>query len=552
VVPADAGDIELPLKPILEKLPPDIREKLTMPIENLGDASMSIPASQILPQLAGGVIRMEFGQLRGAASSLFNIGGEFDSIAITLPLDVVLSRLNRRMLARDPAQKKMDSAKEIGSVFLRRSDVIASPAPAPKPAAPAPSTETQIRLKMPTAPPAGTTTPRLATPPPAQPAPTAPIRPTTPLPPPSMPAPAAMKPAAPLAPPAPKPAPAPAPIPSSIPFPTAPKPASAAPPAAPDPEPNILTVPLAAVMDKWPEALRNEIAQRSLSNSRLALPMGALEDGMKRGIVTMFWRDARSSLRPPVTEVSIHDGVALELPLKVIAPLFVAKHAAIARPRANVALDQSIPNVFGSDLAPKAEPAAPAPVLVAPAPVTPPVAPAPALKMAPRPVAPITPIAPVAPAAPPASVSPVSSSAPAAPEESTGFAPRLGEPQGMDSSKRRPPTPTDLIRRTMDLKGVEGAMIVLHDGLMVASELPAYLNPETSAAFLPQIYDRLSQCISELRMGPLSHLRFNVGNVTWFVYRQPSVYFAVFGREGDLPSEPQLTALAAELDRNRQ
>jgi hypothetical protein len=104
----------------------------------------------------------------------------------------------------------------------------------------------------------------------------------------------------------------------------------------------------------------------------------------------------------------------------------------------------------------------------------------------------------------------------------------------------------------MELKGVEGAMIVLHDGLMVASELPTYLNPEIAAAFLPQIYDRLSQCIGELRMGPLSHLRFNVGSVSWLVFRQPSVYFAVFGRDGELPPEPQLIALAAELDRNRQ
>jgi hypothetical protein len=275
--------------------------------------------------------------------------------------------------------------------------------------------------------------------------------------------------------------------------------------------------------------------------------MGALEEGMKRGIVTLFWRDVRMSLRPPVTAVSIHDGVALELPLKIIAPLFVAKRAATARPRANVAIDQSIPNVFVSTLAPKAEPAASAPTPVpAPVPAAPP-PPAPALKMAPsEPVAPPPP-APVAPAMP---ASPVQSPAP--PEESTRFAPKPAEPQGMDSSRRRPTSPTDLIRRTMELKGVEGAMIVLHDGLMVASELPPYLNPDIAAAFLPQIYDRLSQCIGELHMGPLSHLRFNVGNVSWLVFRQPSVYFAVFGREGELPPEPQLNALAAELDRNRQ
>lgn len=522
-----------------------------MPLENLNEASISIPASQILPQLATGIVRIEFGQLRRAAASLFDVGADFDSIAITLPLDLVLSRLNRRLLARDAGQKKLDAPKDIGSVFLRRSDVAPPPAAPPKPPAPAPAPaptqDTQIRLKMSSgAPSAPAPAPQSIAPTPAPaPAPTpSPIRPSTPLPT--------------QAPPPPKPVtqPALAPAPFTVP-PIAPRretpvipsaaPAPAPAPVAVDSDPHNLTVPLIALTEKWPDALRNEIVQRNLISAKVSLPMGSLEEGMKRGIVTMYWRDVRGCIRPnPVTEVSVHDGAALELPLKVIAPIFVAKQAPHARPRANVQFDKSIPNVFISSLAPQVEPPPPAPEPVSPPPAAPP-----ALKMSPS--APIAPVSPISPISTPAPVAvPTTTAQPA--DAGTQFTPLSGAQgtQGTDVIRRRAATPADVIRRTMELKGIEGVMIVLHDGLMVASELPPYLDADTAAAFLPQIYDRLSQCIGELRMGPLSHLRFNVGSASWLVFRQTSVYFAVFGRQGELPPEPQLAALAAELDRNRQ
>jgi predicted regulator of Ras-like GTPase activity (Roadblock/LC7/MglB family) len=564
VMPGENDEVELPLPPILEKMPPDLRDRLTMPIEALTNASISIPANQIMPQLASGAVRIEFGQLRAAAANLFDVGSEFDSIAITLPLDVVLARLNRRWLARGSGQKKMESPREIGSVFLRRSDVIVSPGPVQKPA-PAPTQDTQIRLRMtlisPTPAPGPTgTTFRRATPAPAPtstpaPAPAA-IQPAMPLPPAEPP-----KPAAPIAfsPATPRPATPtepPKPVATSIPFPNTPisrPPTPAATPVAPAPSrpaaslevpSGSVVVPLAALMEKWPEALRNEIVQLGLGNSQLILPVSTLEEGMKRGIVTFFWRDLRTYIRPkPVTGVSINDGAAVEMSLKVIAPLFVAARASTARPKYNAQFDKSIPNVFTNALAPKMEePPAPAAPVAAPMTMAPAPAPIAAPKMAP-PAAPISPIA-----------VPVETRAPAPPEASTSFAsarPKMAEPQGMESSKRPVWTPSEVIRRTMDLKGVEGAMVVLHDGLMVACELPPYLNSEIAAAFLPQIYNRLGQCIDELHMGPLSHLRFNVGNVSWLVFRQTSIYFAVFGREGDLPAEAQLAPLAAELDRSR-
>ena len=68
------------------------------------------------------------------------------------------------------------------------------------------------------------------------------------------------------------------------------------------------------------------------------------------------------------------------------------------------------------------------------------------------------------------------------------------------------------------------------------------------AAFLPQIFDRVNQSTKELKMGTLDNLNFTVGSVPWKIFRVNTVYFAVFGRAGQLLPDAQLAALAAELD----
>jgi predicted regulator of Ras-like GTPase activity (Roadblock/LC7/MglB family) len=107
------------------------------------------------------------------------------------------------------------------------------------------------------------------------------------------------------------------------------------------------------------------------------------------------------------------------------------------------------------------------------------------------------------------------------------------------------------VAQAVALPGVAGAIVTLADGLRVASEIPAELNPETVAAFLPQIYERVNQSTRELRMGALNNLSFTVGNVPWKIFRVNSIYFAAFGRAGESLPKSQLAALAAELDRKK-
>ena len=113
-------------------------------------------------------------------------------------------------------------------------------------------------------------------------------------------------------------------------------------------------------------------------------------------------------------------------------------------------------------------------------------------------------------------------------------------------------TPNEIVARAMELSGVVGAIVALPDGLKVASQIPSDLNADTLAAFLPQIFDRVSQSTRELRMGALNNFNFTVGNVPWKIFRVNAVYFAAFGRAGEALPTVQLAALAAELDRKKQ
>jgi len=108
------------------------------------------------------------------------------------------------------------------------------------------------------------------------------------------------------------------------------------------------------------------------------------------------------------------------------------------------------------------------------------------------------------------------------------------------------------VERALALPGVAGAVVALPDGLRVASRVPAELNADTLAAFLPQIFDRVGQSTRELRMGALNNFNFTVGNVPWRIFRVNAVYFAAFGNAGEALPGAQLAALAAELDRKKQ
>jgi predicted regulator of Ras-like GTPase activity (Roadblock/LC7/MglB family) len=550
--PTPAGntnELQLPLQAIIAGLPMELRAKV-MQTPPAGMV-VSIPLEKVLTQLARGAVKITFGELRLAAPGVFvNSGGEHDPKPVMLPLNEILTRLNPALFARRVTQKQVELIDEIGSPFgaLGQGITISTPpakTPAASPTPPARMSTPPIRMPTPPE--------RMSTPPIRMPTPSS--RMVTPggsstfIRPPSPPfvshntAPATAAPSARVAAAqnngnngngAPKPV---APV-----VPIAPA-APAAPTAPPAPMESLgISAPLAALSEDWPEGLRLEITKSNLSNAQVLLPANLIEPALKRGRVSFTWQNLRPLIKPTPPPASVHDGIELELPLKVIAPLFLRRQKAAPRTQPTALPPADIPNLFFGFPQPQAEAPSKAPEPEAPEPVA-------SVPEAPLPEVNRSVLKPV--------------DAKLADSNyyiwgETNDAPQVDETEYKRSQRpatdftSRHATPQEIINRAMALPGMVGAIVALPDGLKVASQIPSGLNADTLAAFLPQIFDRVSQSTKELRMGSLNNFNFTVGNVPWKIFRVNAVYFAAFGSAGEPLPATQLAALAAELDRKKQ
>jgi predicted regulator of Ras-like GTPase activity (Roadblock/LC7/MglB family) len=495
VTPPNENEIALPLAPIVATLPPELRAKI-MAVPPPGQ-TINVPLETILSQLPFGAVKISFGELRELAANFFaNSGGEHDIRMVSLPLNEILPRLNPAMLARRAGQK-VEVGEDIKGPFGGQNTGV---------------TFTTQPLKAP-AQSAATAMPRHERPEvlAESPIPAAPI---TFRPPPNVTAP---KPAAVNLPPRPAPAAAPRPISAPTPVPiqpaprisAAPAPAPAPAPAVPRPAPATPTI-FAALWDlaeHWPEELREEISRSALANVSVPLAGSEVAAGLKRGRITMSWKQLRL-LAKPSSAASVNDHIELDLPLKVIAPMFFAaqKNLVSARKQVNVSAD--IPNLFFGF--PQA------------APDTPAVAPVPAERKA------------------------TDSNFYVWGDESE--TPKVVPHTDFTSRQAQP---KDVVARSAALPGVAGVVVALPDGLNVASQVPAEFNADTLAAFIPQIFERMSQSAKELRMGALNNVSFTVGNVPWRIFRVNSVFLAAFGRAGESLPAAELSKLAGELDRKK-
>jgi predicted regulator of Ras-like GTPase activity (Roadblock/LC7/MglB family) len=587
-------ELPLPLQPVLASLTMDLRAKImqTPP----PDTMISIPLEKILTQLAFGSVKINFGELRQAAPGVFvNSGGEHDHKPVTLPLNEILTRLNPARFSRRVVQKRVEVAEDIAGPFGpggQGAKISASVKPTPSTTLTQRTTPQSLRMVAPAAPAAAQPTP-VAPPPPAF-------------------VPRAITPAAGVAAPpsslshdtslvgntavpcsngngAPKPIVSPPPPHA----PAAPVPAPAAPVPAPladtiPMEAAAISAPLTALSEHWPEGLRLEIIQSALAHAQVLLPINLVEPALKRGRITFTWRSLRPLIKPTPPTPSVHDSLELELPLSVIAPLFLGRQKTAPRPQPVTQPPTDIPNLFFGFPQPESSPLPPAPPLPVKTPEPPPVQAAPeppVFRPAPKP----SPLSPdldepifrpipkpspaladterqtVRPASPPPPPRPAAKPLDTKITDSNyyiwgddGETPRVDETEYRHIQRpatdftSRYATPKEIVERALDLPGVVGALVALPDGLRVASQVPAELNADNLAAFLPQIFDRVSQSTKELRMGALNNFNFTVGNVPWRIFRVNAVYFAAFGNAGEALPGAQLAALAAELDRKKQ
>ncbi len=593
---ASSALLSIPLKSILSRLPADLMQRVRQ--LDVGETEVSIPMQKVLSQISQGAVKLSFGELRRAAPpGIFSSENDLDGSLVDLPLHEVIARMNLALLPRRPVQKHVEVPPEVTGPFGGQCRVAISTKPlkpAAAPAQPLPPTRIQapahsvqqVEPALPPVQPFQRNQPLVArirnVPPVQEVAPAEPAASSAPLfdveepafnpvfnrigsvaPPSAPPAQAVHTPIAPEPTPLPTIQAAAIPMPDVLHNPPTPAPitpiapvAEAEPalirfnPPAPVPQPvatvetRFITVALGEVAKAWPEAVKDEITLLKATASSIGLPFGAVEVALKQGKVVFPWKTIRSWIKPHLApSLSAFDGTALELPLKVVAPLFLAELRS-AKPQGKVSIDEAIPDLFFDGSRPSDASAAP--------------------------VSPSAPAVPAISAAPPVAVIPAASSAPVYPSvppapvktEDTNFFNRHekveeAEDQVVFLKKdgtpgtaflKRYATPNEIVNKAVALPGVDGALIALPDGLLVASKIPPTMNADTVAAFLPQIFTKVSQCTRELRLGDLNNLNFTVGNIPWKIFKVGAIYFAAFGRMGEAMPTAQLAGLAAELD----
>ncbi|HTL18602.1 MAG TPA: hypothetical protein VL793_15300, partial [Patescibacteria group bacterium] len=240
---------------------------------------------------------------------------------------------------------------------------------------------------------------------------------------------------------APAPAPKPA-MPSVREAVAAPAPAATSVAAKAGPAAEPLIVSLASLAEAWPEEVRKEVISLGLAEAKVGLPANAIEQALKQGRICFSWKTIRSWVKPAIPAVaSSHDGAVLDLPLKVVAPLFLERQREAAKDKQKIAVDEDIPNLFFGFPQPEGAAAAAA------------------------------------------ATARVSDTNYYVWEDSHDTA-RIHE-----SEVKRPSpgtkfvakyaTPNEVVSRAAGLEGVAGALIALPDGLMVANRLPPDLNADT-------------------------------------------------------------------------
>ena len=461
----------LSLRAILDKLPADLKSSVNqMPAS---DVKVVLPVAAIMKQLPSGIVRMSLASLyRQAPNGTFRKTNVEDKRLVDVPLAEVFKTISPTALKRRDDQRRY--AVPEGAVGLfddNNSRIVAAPSgESAAPSAPSP----ERKLQMPSA---------------------------------STPAPIARKQTPPPAPAARQTAPAPA-----------------APPAQESAQQlNLsgdLSLSLVEVASGWPEGHRNELSVMP-GDTRISIPASEVGPLLQKGKVAFTWEQIKRWLKPPAsTAINIPDDTQLVLPLKIVAPAFVA--ATGAKKRASSG-DTSLPDFFGPTAGqiPSTPPATPAP---APAPAQAEVqTPAPAAKVMP----PASVVAPTPTQASRATAAPVQEVATSASRMPITLRELFAMPDKTDWP------PNELVKLTCALPGVAGVVVALEEGLVVAERLPEGFASETFAAFMPQVFSRMDRYTGEMQLGETHDITLNTESGPIRMFRNGKVFFAALGKSGE-------------------
>lgn len=462
--------LSLPLKSIITRLP----QSLASAVQTQGTGLVLLPTSHILQELPKGAVKISFGELRRVSpAGTFQDNPRHDQMLIELPLNEILARLPATLLARRTEQKRVTVPDEVANVFgLRGQGGSLGGAKSKRIDASTLFAPDNVNG-------AAITLAKAAVPPVAD---DSPVH--------VLPAPAEL-----------------------------------------EIGDDVLEVGLLAISENWPETIRHEIKTSALGAATVLFPIEKLEPGLRSGKIAFTWKEICEGVLPRPAVADATASLLLELPLHVIAPIFVAKRR---QPKGQKKVSISdFPDLFSRTLVPlpKAPAAAVAPPVVLPAP---PVEPAPVIK-----TAPVIEPEPVIQPAPVAKAVPVIESEPAV--NAKEIAEIAEPPLPLEGS------PGQIIKFLVAQPGLTGAFVAMHDGLLVDGQLHESLKADTVAAFLPQIFGRMNQYTKELQLGGLASLVLNVENSSWQIVKSGGIYLVAIGDPKKPFSLDKLSALAVQL-----
>ncbi|MGC8744690.1 MAG: roadblock/LC7 domain-containing protein [Verrucomicrobiia bacterium] len=288
-------------------------------------------------------------------------------------------------------------------------------------------------------------------------------------------------------------------------------------------ETKCISLKLREIVPYCKDEVANEIESLKLTDTTLNLPIEELTARMSTGRVTFNWNKIQEWLLPRPTSTLSNQDIEIEIPLKVLVPLYLP-HIKKAHKKI-ITVPNDIPNIF----TPEQPSLLKQTVLVSPEPIE-------------RPTEPVKPVAEKKP----------SEFEEIKPEKAIPPVAKLSGVKSLSELFNKPDkkiwTPNEIIESVVTLPGVSGAMIALKEGLPVVSKLPKDLDPEMFAGMLTQIFSRLSQYANDLNLKNLHGFTLYCEGKPVFVCERENIYFIVTGNENeDLPSSLQLQAIVDEL-----
>ena len=466
--PENETSIAIPLNAILRDLPKELRARMWRP--GFAAQNVDVPLELILPQLTHGSVQMCFGDLRKAVPLVFAPQTDLDEVFFTLPQNEVYSRLDPALVSHWTNGSQVSQATEATSsevtaaesapqvVEESTAEITPDDANESQPAIAessvielaSPLTNILSRSQSPASPASEETTRR----------------------------------------------------PETNGFAAATRTAS----TGTGNSLPVIKVKLSMLWADWPATLGKHLADSRLGGADVSLPAELVKQGLKRGRLSFTWKELRSWIEAEsISADSVQDATLLDLPLKIVAPLFLAQQSGHRPVKAKIQLDGDIPDPFANFI-PK-------------------------------------------PAAQASTGSELKLDLPSRgrPLEVVSLGSELETQQFQRQFGLGSIDPYQVISRSRELPGVAGAIIALADGFPVVSDLPDDFDPDTLAAFVPQIFNKVSQFTGELRRGSLTSLSFTLEDVPWNIYRVQDIYFAAFGRSGESLATPELGALVSEL-----